>query len=313
MNLDIQQTASYAGDERWNWSVWIDGPDVELDQVESVEWVLHPTFPHPIMLVKQRQSKFRLDGSGWGEFEINARVTAKDGGQQQLKHWLRLAESAGGSAQPTSEEKSAAFIDSQRAVSDQAASYADQAASYAEDMERQVPAVQAPTRRRIDSGRKPKVKSGGIFVSYRWQESSHFTGRLCDRLLESFGTDRVFLDVDKIEPGVDFAQAINRAVASCKVLLAIIGPRWLTITDERGRRRLENVDNFVRLEIKEALARNVRVIPILVDDAVMPGRQDLPESLDGLVLRRAFTVRHESFRNDADRLVTVLRSIIPDR
>ncbi len=90
MSLDIQQSASYAGDERWKWSVWIGGPDAELDQVESVEWVLHPTFRPPIVLVKDRRTKFRLDSSGWGEFEIIANVTAKNGHRQQLKHRLQL-------------------------------------------------------------------------------------------------------------------------------------------------------------------------------------------------------------------------------
>ena len=109
MTLSIHQTASYVG-ERWDWSVWIDGPDVELDQVECVEWVLHPTFPDPIVLVKQRQSKFRLNSSGWEEFKIKAHVTAKDGSQQYLKHWLRLPESGGESAESAPDQKSAVFI-----------------------------------------------------------------------------------------------------------------------------------------------------------------------------------------------------------
>jgi hypothetical protein len=78
------------------------------------------------------------------------------------------------------------------------------------------------------------------------------------------------MDVDTIEPGVDFAEEISRAVATCKVLLAIIGPNWLTVTDERGRRRLDDPDDIVRLEIEAALARDVRVIPILFEGAVAP-------------------------------------------
>jgi hypothetical protein len=114
MSLDIQQTASYTNNGRWDWSVWIDGPDVELDRVESVEWVLHPTFPNPIVLVKQRQSKFRLDSSGWGEFEINAHVIAKDGQRQHLKHWLRLG-AGDASAESASEERRSVFISSSAA------------------------------------------------------------------------------------------------------------------------------------------------------------------------------------------------------
>jgi TIR domain len=156
----------------------------------------------------------------------------------------------------------------------------------------------------------PVGEGGGIFVSYRRQETSHLAGRLADRLAGRFGEDQVFIDVDTMEPGVDFAEEIFRAVAACKVLVAIIGPAWLTATDERGGRRLDDPDDIVRLEIEAALARGVRVIPILVEGAVMPGRQDLPESLAGLARRNALLIRHESFRYDAGRLVTAIERIL---
>src|SRR5580700_7137111 len=104
---------------------------------------------------------------------------------------------------------------------------------------------------------------GGIFISYRRQETSHLAGRLYDRLADRFGESQVFIDVDTIEPGVDFAEEIFRAVAACNVLLAIIGPTWLTAADERGHRRLDDPNDIVRLEVEAALARAVRVIPIL--------------------------------------------------
>ena len=154
------------------------------------------------------------------------------------------------------------------------------------------------------------AEGGGIFVSYRRQETSHLAGRLYDRLADRFGESQVFIDVDAIEPGVDFAEEIFRAVAACKVLLAIIGPAWLTATDERGGRRLDDPDDIVRLEIEAALARGVRVIPILVEGAVMPTRQDLPESLAGLTRRNALVIRHESFRYDAGRLVTAIERVL---
>ena len=275
MNLVIRQKASYVGvstvgDKRWNWSVWIDGPDAELDQVESVEWILHPTFPHPVVLVTQRQSKFRLDQNGWGGFEINAHVKAKDGRRQHLTHQLRLAESGG------------------------------------------LPPQSAPTRPHTDKGGKGGVKSSDIFVSYRRKDSMHFSGWLGERLINNFGADRVFIDRDALGPGADFPEAITDAVASCRVLLAIIGPDWLTATDELGR-RIENADDFVRLEIEEALARNVPIIPILVDDTAMPRRQDLPGSLAGMAERQAFIIHSESFSYDTDRLVERLQSIIPGR
>jgi TIR domain/YEATS family len=112
MSLGIQQEASYAGDGLWRWSVWLDGPDAELDGVESVEWVLHPTFPNPIVLVRQRQTRFRLDSSGWGAFEINAHVQTKAGTHQHLKHWLRLEEEPDrdSAAAPPAEERPAVFV-----------------------------------------------------------------------------------------------------------------------------------------------------------------------------------------------------------
>jgi hypothetical protein len=158
--------------------------------------------------------------------------------------------------------------------------------------------------------RVSEAEDGGVFVSYRRQETSGVAGRLADQLAERFGRDRIFIDVDAIEPGVDFAEAIVRAVETCGVLLAVIGPGWLTAMDDQGRPRLEDPDDIVRIEIEAALARNVRVIPILVENAVMPRRHDLPESLGGLARRNAFAVRHESFRADADRLIKSIEGII---
>jgi hypothetical protein len=156
----------------------------------------------------------------------------------------------------------------------------------------------------------PEAEGGGIFVSYRRQESGDFAGRLYDRLTDRFGEGQVFIDVDAIEPGVDFAEEISRAVSACQVLLAVIGPNWLTATDERGRRRLDDPDDIVRLEVEAALARDVRVIPILTGGAVMPGRHDLPESLASLARRNALVIRHESFRSDAIRLVTAIERVL---
>jgi hypothetical protein len=160
-----------------------------------------------------------------------------------------------------------------------------------------------PSRPGLGDGR-------GIFLSYRRQESSHVAGRLYDRLVDRFGTGQVFIDVDAIEPGIDFTRAIDNAVSTCQVLLAVIGRQWLTATDEWGRRRLDDPADIVRLEIEIALHRKVRVIPILVEDAAMPRGHDLPESLAGLARRNAFIIRHESFRHDAERLVTVIEGII---
>jgi TIR domain len=115
--------------------------------------------------------------------------------------------------------------------------------------------------------------SGGVVISYRRQETSGMAGRLYDRLAARFGDDQVVMDLDTIALGVDFAEVITQAVGTCQVLLASIGPRWLTATDEGGRRRLDDPDDIVRLEIAAALERDIRVIPILSrgDDAAPPG------------------------------------------
>jgi hypothetical protein len=152
--------------------------------------------------------------------------------------------------------------------------------------------------------------SGGVFISYRRQEASAIAGRLYDRLAARFGDDQVFMDVDNIALGVDFAEVITQEVSTCQVLLAVIGPRWLTATDEGGRRRLDNPDDIVRLEIAAALERDIRVIPILVEGAVLPHRQELPEELAGLARRNSLSLRHESFHSDADRLLTAIEPIL---
>jgi hypothetical protein len=156
----------------------------------------------------------------------------------------------------------------------------------------------------------PVAEGGGIFVSYRRQDSKDFAGRLHDHLAARFGEHQVFFDVHTIKPGVDHAEKILGAVASCKVLLVIIGANWLTAADERGHRRLDDPDDLVRREIELTLDRDVLVIPILREGVAMPGRQDLPESLAGLAGRQAQPIRHESFRFDAGRLVTEIEPLL---
>src|SRR6266545_5536726 len=148
--------------------------------------------------------------------------------------------------------------------------------------------------------------SGRIFISYRREETAYPAAWLFDRLAERFGGGQVFKDVDSIQLGDDFVEVITRAVGSCDVLLTLIGNEWLTITDEHGRRRLDDPDDFVRLEIEAALTRNVRVIPILVDGARMPRADELPGSLAKLVRRQALELSPARFDFDLGRLLKVL-------
>jgi hypothetical protein len=155
-------------------------------------------------------------------------------------------------------------------------------------------------------------RPGRIFISYRRQETAYAAGWLYDRLRDHYGGGQVFKDVDSIELGDDFVEVITRAVGFCDVLLALIGDEWLTITDEQDRRRLDDPDDFVRVEIEAALARKVRVIPILVDGARMPGAKELPASLARLARRQALELNPARFDFDTGRLLRVLDNVLAD-
>ena len=88
--FSIEQSEEYAGGDWWSWAVWVDARDETLDQVDSVEWTLHPTFPNPVRKVRDRKSKFRLETGGWGVFQIVASVQMKDGQKITLRHFLKL-------------------------------------------------------------------------------------------------------------------------------------------------------------------------------------------------------------------------------
>jgi hypothetical protein len=158
-----------------------------------------------------------------------------------------------------------------------------------------------------------EIDSGGIFVSYRRQDARHVAGRLFDRLADRFGKSHVFMDVVSIEPGLEFADAIEEAVSGCDVLLALIGQSWLGAVDEHGRRRLDNPDDLVLLEVTAALDQGVRVIPVLLDGTSAPRRDELPEVIAGLIRRNWVRLDHETFDSDVGGLMDVLDRIIrPD-
>jgi len=150
----------------------------------------------------------------------------------------------------------------------------------------------------------------GIFISYRRGDSAGHAGRIYDRLRAQLGHDRVFMDVTGIEAGVDFMDAIEGAIGSCTALLVIIGPDWLTCTDDDGRSRLADPNDVLRLEIGSALARKVRVIPVLVDGALLPHADGLPDDLKTLVRRQTIELRDTRWDDDADHLLDVLRPLL---
>jgi hypothetical protein len=156
------------------------------------------------------------------------------------------------------------------------------------------------------------LSAGRVFISYRREDTAWQALPLFDRLAHRYGSGQIFKDVDSIQLGDDFVQKITTAVASCDVLLALIGEQWLTITDEHGTARLDNPDDYVRLEIEAALTRNIRVIPILVAGARMPRPDQLPPSLAKLVRRHALELSPSHFESDISRLQNALDRALAD-
>jgi TIR domain len=152
--------------------------------------------------------------------------------------------------------------------------------------------------------------NGQIFISYRREESRWSARSLFDRLTQRFDRSRIFMDVDSIGLGADFVKTIEGTVGSCDVLIAVIGSRWLTCTDAQGARRLDNPEDFVRTEIAVALRRDIRVIPVLVDGALMPRSTDLPDDLKQLVRRNALEVGDTHFDDDCRRLIAAIEQVL---
>lgn len=156
------------------------------------------------------------------------------------------------------------------------------------------------------------MAADGIFISYRREESAGFAGRLYDRLVTRFGRERVFMDVEGIDPGTDFVDAIERAVASCRALIVVIGPRWTTVEGRTGKRRLDDPQDFVRLETAAALKRSIRVLPVLVDGAEMPQEADLPDDLVPLLRRQAIEINHKHWESSTNDLLRALAKILEE-
>jgi thioredoxin len=161
-------------------------------------------------------------------------------------------------------------------------------------------------------GDVPVVSSRGIFLSYRREDAAPYARLLQFQLSERLPNARVFIDLDSIEAGLDFAEVIREAVDSCAVLIALIGRQWATLTDEEGRRRLDNRDDLVRFEVQAALERGVRVIPVLVDGARPPRQQQLPPELQKLARLNALELSYGRYEYDADRLLNLIQRVLDE-
>jgi hypothetical protein len=155
-----------------------------------------------------------------------------------------------------------------------------------------------------------------LFISYRRSDSSDITGRIFDRLTGHFGNKpiKVVRDVDSIPIGEDFREILRDRIKDCDVVLVIIGPSWITVSDNKGTRRLEDAADTVRIEIEQALELKKKVIPVCVTHAQMPAEVDLPASIKELAFRNGVQVRPDpDFNNDISRLITALEKIFKDK
>jgi hypothetical protein len=144
-----------------------------------------------------------------------------------------------------------------------------------------------------------------IFLNYRRHDTLQYAERLYESLSSQFGAANVFRDVASIQPGENFPAAIERAIASSEVMLALIGRKWLTISD-KGRRRLSAKEDYVRLEIEIALANDVEIIPLLVDSVEMPKAQELPKSIAALSKLNYYRLSwHEEMAKLGTRIETI--------
>jgi TIR domain len=152
----------------------------------------------------------------------------------------------------------------------------------------------------------------GVFISYRRCDAGPYARLLQVQLTRRLPHTPVFMDLDSIEAGTDFAEAIKAGVGSCRVLIALIGPRWLTATatGSRRRRRLDDPGDYVRFEIRTALERRARVIPVLVDGATMPDRRQLPDDLAPLARLNALPISYDRYEYDEGRLITAIQKLL---
>lgn len=147
------------------------------------------------------------------------------------------------------------------------------------------------------------------FISYRRDDSLETTGRIYDRLSREYGDGKVFRDLDSMPFGVDFREHIDKRLSVCEICFVVIGPKFVSVVDKSGGRRLDDPRDHVRIEIETALKRNIRVVPLLVGGAAMPSESDLPPSLQPLAYRAGTSIRPDpDFHRDIDRLMAGLKA-----
>ncbi len=150
----------------------------------------------------------------------------------------------------------------------------------------------------------------GIFISYRRREALKEARAVFEKLSREFGADQVFIDLEGLDYGVDFVESLDRQLQHCEVMLVLIGPGWLDSPDGHGGWRLDDPNDFVRIELRTALQRNIRVVPVLFDGAPMPRTVDLPADLEPLARRNKIDLDFTRFDADIGRLIGSLRKTL---
>lgn len=178
--------------------------------------------------------------------------------------------------------------------------------------------VPFPIARNLLSCRRPNRRWGDvlarkdkIFINYRRADAGGYAGRLSDSLADYFGPQRVFRDVTGIEFGHDFERVIDEKLEESGALVVMIGDRWAGATDDDGRRRLDDPEDYVVRKIAAALKADVPVVPVLIGDATMPRVSELPASIAGLARRNAMSISDERWPGDVDRLAEVIAIDVP--
>jgi len=151
--------------------------------------------------------------------------------------------------------------------------------------------------------RKPKLR---IFLNYRKADAGGYAIPIYHSLVSKFGSSQVFKDVDAIKPGEQWDVKLNETLSTCDVVVAVIGPDWLSAADETGR-RLDRPDDWVRRELEQALKREVPIVPTLVGGATLPNEAQLPETLRPLLRRQMIELHDATWNSDLKRMVKALR------
>jgi len=155
--------------------------------------------------------------------------------------------------------------------------------------------------------------SGKIFINYRRELAHGEALHLSTILTRRFGRNRIFIDTHGIDGFSDWLNVLKQQVAGSAAMIAMIGPGWLDVTDDEGNRRLDNPEDFVRFEIAEALSRDIPVLPVLLDGAELPKREQLPENMRGMLRRQAMDLHARRFEADARDISRELRKILRRR